>query len=82
MLASLVLPSFVPMKTAISFYQLQYLLVFWSHGSQGPIQAHVSMQTVAETAVLGGGVHPLHDEIGALARAVAAPEQLGQQGAP
>jgi len=40
------------------------------------------MQTVAETAVLGGGVHPLHDEIGALARAVAAPEQLGQQGAP
>ena len=43
-----------------------------------PIQAHVSMQTVAETAVLGGGVHPLHDEIGALARAVAAPEQLGR----
>lgn len=34
------------------------------------------MQTVAETAVLGGGVHPLHDEIGALVRAVAAPEDM------
>ena len=37
------------------------------------------MAVVSETAVLGGGHHPLHNEIAELADAVASPEKPGQR---
>lgn len=40
------------------------------------MEAHVSMQNITETALLGA-YHPLHNEIGALAAAVANPENHG-----